>query len=221
MDWRYAKENLKSHLLMAAVVCFVGAGIFFRSAVERETNKNLVTEVPLGEGAPLAQISVNTEKLCYFELSLTIYLTAAPSGVVGDSTASDSALANPQGRIVPVKYTVLDRYGREIFSDTADYLVSEFNLESPVSATLRARETPRLGRFVKIEPPGDISVQTSIIEGDALSGFHLQSTYGGVSVWDNALPRAGGLKISAMVLISIGLLAMVWFVTELLKDFFP
>ena len=214
-------ENLKSYLLMVAVVCFVGAGIFFRSAAEREANKNLVAEIPVGEGTPRAWISVNTEKLCYFELSLSILLTAAPSDVVGDSAASDAALANPQGRIVPVKYTVLDGNDQEILSDTLDYSVSDFSLESPVSATLRALEPSRLGRFVKIEPPGDISVQTSIIEGDALTGFHLHSTYGGVKVWDTALRWAGGLKISAVVLISIGVLAMVWFVTELLKDFFP
>lgn len=214
-------ENLKPRLLMVAVVCFVGAGTFFRLAVQREADKHLVTEIPVGEDAPRAQIRVNTEKSCYFEFSLTIYLSAAPSDEVGDSTASDAALANPEGRIVPVRYTVLDRNDQEILSGTADYSVSEFNLGPPVSVTLRAREPSGLGRFVRIKPPGEISVQTSITEGDALSGFQLHSTYGGVSVWDTTLPWAGGLKISAMVLIAIGLLAIGWFLTELLKQFFP
>lgn len=213
-------ENLKHRLAIVTVFCFVFAGFLFRMAVNREADKNLVTRVPVGEGIPQARITVNTDKSCYFELTLSILLSAAPSDALGDVAAPDAAFENPLGHVVSVKYTVLDADGREILAETHEYSVSEFRLESPITATLSALQPSRLGRFVKIKPPGHISIQTSMVESDALAGFQFQSTYGGVSVWENTLPRAGALKLSAVILISIGLLALAWIGTEFLKDFF-
>ncbi len=212
--------NIKYHLAIAAAVCFVGAGLLFRLALDREADRSLVTEVPVGEVTPQGRITVNTEKLCYFELSSSIQLTALESGVLGDVAASDAALESPLGQLIPVQYTVLDGDAQEILSETHEYSVWEFSFKSPVAAKLSALQPSRLGRFVKIEPPGDIWVEISIIESDALTGFQLQPTNGGVSVWDNARPWQG-LKIGALVLIATGLLAMVWLVTELLKTFLP
>lgn len=214
-------KNLKYALAILAAVCFMVAVSLFRLAVDRETDKNLVTEVPVGEGMRQEQVRVNTEKLCYFELSRSIQLTAAQPDVLGDVADSEAAPENPLGQVIPVRYTVFDGDGQEILSDTHQYSVSEFSFESPVTAKLSVLESTRLGRFVKIEPPGRIWVETGIVESGALAGFQFQSTDGGVSVWDNAFPSGGRMKIGGIVLIVIGLGAMVGLVTQLLKSVLP
>lgn len=214
-------QNLKFSLAIVAVVCFVLAAQLIRMTIAGEAGKNFVTKVPMGEDSPQAQIMVNTDKLCYFELSRSIHLTTEEPNVLGDVATSDTAPRNPLGRVIPIKYTVFYPDGQEIISVEQKYSVSEFNLKSPVSVKLLALQRTELGQFVRIKHPGEIWVQTSIIESDVLTGLQLQSTYGGVSVWDNALRWQGEYKIGALILISAGLMAIVWILTELLKNFLP